>query len=65
MIPVYLTKLKVINGLSESALKIMSNTSFAIMMLALLIGAFIVLKAIWIGLRAEKKLSMRKELKKA
>ncbi|MBF0518754.1 MAG: sulfite exporter TauE/SafE family protein [Nitrospirae bacterium] len=66
MIPVYLTKLKVINSLSDSALKIMSNTSFAIMILALLIGAFIILKALWSGLRAERTLSsMRNELKKA
>ncbi|MCI4625155.1 MAG: sulfite exporter TauE/SafE family protein [Candidatus Magnetoovum sp. WYHC-5] len=62
MVPVYLAKLNVI-ALSETMVKFLSNTSFAIMILALLVGAFIVLKALWSGLREEKMLSMK--LKKA
>ncbi|MDO9027781.1 MAG: sulfite exporter TauE/SafE family protein [Candidatus Roizmanbacteria bacterium] len=54
MIPVYLSQLGVIHTLSEGTAKLLKTTSFAIMILALFIGAFIVLKAMWHGLREEK-----------
>src|SRR3990170_381047 len=54
MVPVYLSQLGFIQALSESTVKLLKNTSFAIMALALLLGAFIVLRAMWQGRRAEK-----------
>ena len=56
MVPVYLSQLGLIQTLADSTVKILKTTSFAIMALALLIGAFIVLKAMWQGRRAEKLL---------
>lgn len=55
MIPVYLSELGLIQTLQESTVKWMSNVSFAIMIFALLSGAFIVLRALWKGVRAERK----------
>jgi uncharacterized membrane protein YfcA len=55
MIPVYLSKLGLIATLSEVTVKVLKNTSFAIMAAALLIGAFIILKAIWQGRREERQ----------
>lgn len=54
MVPVYLSQLGLIETLSETTIKVLKNTSFAIMIMALLIGAFIVLRAMWQGCRAEK-----------
>ncbi len=54
MVPVYLSQLGLIETLSETTIKVLKNTSFAIMIMALLIGAFIVLRAMWQGRRAEK-----------
>jgi len=54
MVPVYLAQLNLIQPLGEGTVKILSTTSFIIMILALLVGAGIVLNAIWKGLRAEK-----------
>lgn len=54
MVPVYLSQLGVIDTLSNSMVSLLKNTSFAIMAFALLAGAFIILKAIWQGRRAEK-----------
>ena len=56
MVPVYLSQLGLIHTLADSTVKILKTTSFAIMALALIIGAFIVLKAMWQGRRAEKLL---------
>ena len=56
MVPVYLSQLGLIQTLADTTIKILKTTSFAIMALALLIGAFIVLKAMWQGRRAEKLL---------
>jgi uncharacterized membrane protein YfcA len=56
MVPVYLSQLGLIQTLADTTVKILKTTSFAIMALALLIGAFIVLKAMWQGRRAEKLL---------
>lgn len=54
MIPVYMSKLGLIQPLSEMTTTALKNTSFVIMIAALLIGAFIVLKAMWHGKREEK-----------
>ncbi|MDO8746574.1 MAG: sulfite exporter TauE/SafE family protein, partial [Thermodesulfovibrionales bacterium] len=56
MVPVYLSQLGLIQTLADSTVKILKTTSFAIMAFALIIGAFIVLKAMWQGRRAEKLL---------
>jgi uncharacterized membrane protein YfcA len=56
MVPVYLSQLGLIQTLADSTVKILKTTSFAIMALALLVGAFIVLKAMWQGRRSEKLL---------
>lgn len=53
MIPVYLSQLNLIQPLGEMTVKILKNTSFAIMIIALFVGAFIVLKSIWQGRRQE------------
>jgi uncharacterized protein len=55
MIPVYLSQLNLIQPLNEMIVKALKNTSFAIMMIALLTGAFIVLTAIWKGRRTEQQ----------
>jgi uncharacterized membrane protein YfcA len=54
MIPVYLSKLGLIQTLNDTTAKLLKNTSFVIMALALGIGAFIILHAIWRGRRAEQ-----------
>ena len=54
MIPVYLSQLQLIGEIGEGTVKMLKNTSFAIMTLALAIGAFIVLKAMWQGRQAER-----------
>lgn len=54
MVPVYMSQLGLIATLGEGTVKILKSTSFAIMAFALLSGAFIVLKAMWQGRRAEK-----------
>ncbi|MBZ0155834.1 MAG: sulfite exporter TauE/SafE family protein [Alphaproteobacteria bacterium] len=57
MIPVYLSQLGLISTLGETTVKILKSTSFAIMIFALALGAFIVLRAMWQGRRAERELS--------
>ncbi|MCC6347231.1 MAG: sulfite exporter TauE/SafE family protein [Nitrospirales bacterium] len=57
MVPVYLSQLGLISPLGEPTIKALKSTSFAIMILALALGAFIVLRAIWQGRRAERALS--------
>ncbi|MEW6163137.1 MAG: sulfite exporter TauE/SafE family protein [Nitrospirota bacterium] len=54
MVPVYLSQLGVIQTMSETTVKLLKTTSFGIMIFALLLGAFIILRAMWRGLRAEK-----------
>src|SRR5512147_429474 len=54
MVPVYLAQLGLIQTLDVTTVKILKSTSFLIMIAALLIGAFIVLKAMWQGRRAEQ-----------
>lgn len=55
MIPVYMSQLNILQPLTEGTIKLLKTTSFVIMALALLIGCFIVLRAIWQGLKAESK----------
>jgi uncharacterized membrane protein YfcA len=57
MIPVYLSNLGMIGAMSETTAKILKNTSFGIMAFALLIGAGIILKAMFAGRRAERELA--------
>jgi len=54
MIPVYLSQLNLIAPIAEDTTKLLKNVSFGIMAFALLLGAFIVLRAMWQGKRAEK-----------
>src|SRR5512134_2529027 len=54
MLPVYLSQLHLIGEMSPATTKMLSSTSFAIMMFALGLGAFIVLKAMWQGKREER-----------
>lgn len=56
MVPVYLSQLGLIQTLSENTVKLLKNTSFGIMALALILGASIVLGAMWKGRREEKLL---------
>lgn len=62
MVPVYLSQLGLIQTLNEGTVKLLKNTSFAIMALALLLGAFIVLRAMWQGHRAERELATKEVL---
>lgn len=54
MVPVYLSELGLIGSLAEGTVKALKTTSFVIMALALFAGAFIVLKAIWQGMKSER-----------
>jgi hypothetical protein len=54
MVPVYLSQLGLIQTLGDTTVKVLKNTSFAIMALALILGASIVLSAMWKGRRAEQ-----------
>ncbi len=54
MVPVYLSQLGLIDTLGDTTVKVLKNTSFAIMIAALLIGAFIVLRSFAQGRREEK-----------
>lgn len=59
MVPVYSGQLGIISPLADGTVKILKNASFSIMILALFTGAFIVLKALWKGLKEEKRLIAR------
>ena len=54
MVPVYLAKLGLIDALGDTTVKLLRTSSFAIMIFALLLGAFIVLRAMWQGRQAER-----------
>jgi len=55
MVPVYLSQLGLITTLTEETTKILKNASFGIMIFALVLGAFIVLRAMWQGRRTEQR----------
>ena len=65
MIPVYLSDLGLTATLSEITVKVLKSTSFAIMVFALLIGAFIILKAMFQGRRAEQQIMMQASLEQS
>lgn len=54
VIPVYLAELDLIDPLSDATIKLLKNLSFGIMVLALLLGAGIVLKALAAGMRGSR-----------
>lgn len=54
MVPVYMSQLGLIGQIGDTTVKALKSTSFAIMIFALALGAFIVLKAMWQGRKAEK-----------
>lgn len=54
MVPVYLSQLGLIQKIGDETVKLLKTASFAIMVLALLLGAFIVLRAIWHGRREDR-----------
>ncbi|MDO8281121.1 MAG: sulfite exporter TauE/SafE family protein [Thermodesulfovibrionia bacterium] len=56
MVPVYMSQLHLIQELSEGTAKSLKNVSFGIMIFALAMGAFIVLRAMWQGRKAERLL---------
>ena len=62
MVPVYLSQLGLIQTLGEGTVKVLKSTSFAIMIFALVLGAFIVLKAMWQGRKAERELATKEVL---
>jgi hypothetical protein len=52
VVPVYLSQLDLIERFTPATEAVLKNTSFAIMVLALALGAVIILSALWQGLRA-------------
>lgn len=54
VIPNYLTQLEMM-GLGESAMNILSKSSFYLMSFALLVGAFIILKSMIVGIREQRR----------
>jgi uncharacterized protein len=54
MVPVYLAQLGLIDKLNDGTVTLLKTTSFGIMIFALLLGAFIVLRAMWQGRQAER-----------
>ena len=62
MVPVYLSELGLIQKLSDGVITILKNSSFAIMAFALLTGAFIVLRGMWQGRRAERAMAEQESL---
>jgi uncharacterized membrane protein YfcA len=54
MVPVYLSQLGLIATIGDTTAKLLKTSSFAIMIAALLLGAFIVLRAMWQGRQAER-----------
>jgi len=65
MIPVYLSQLGLIQTLNETTATWLKNGSFAIMIFALLLGAFIVMRALITGLKAERKPALQALLKQS
>ncbi len=54
MVPVYMAQLGMIDKIEDHTVKVLSSTSFAIMIFALMVGAGIILKAMYVGRRAER-----------
>jgi len=62
MVPVYMAQLGFISPITEDSVKLMKSTSFAIMIFALALGAFIVLKAMWQGKQEERRAELLESL---
>ncbi|MBI5102944.1 MAG: sulfite exporter TauE/SafE family protein [Nitrospirae bacterium] len=54
MVPVYMSQLGMIGSITAETTKILKTASFGIMIFALALGAFIVLRAMWQGRREER-----------
>jgi uncharacterized membrane protein YfcA len=54
MVPVYMAQLGLIDKLGDGTVSLLKTASFAIMIFALLLGALIVLRAMWQGRQAER-----------
>jgi hypothetical protein len=52
MLPPYISELDMIAPLSEAASSVLKNASVILMVLGLVVGAFIILRAVWQGHRA-------------
>jgi hypothetical protein len=65
MIPIYLSQLGLTHTLDEPVISWLKNGSFAIMIFALLFGAFIVVRALLKGLRAERQSAPQVSLKQS
>ena len=53
--PVYLSDLEMIDTLAPATTGLLKNTSFAVMILALAVGGFIILSALFKGMRAQRE----------
>jgi uncharacterized protein len=53
MLPLYISELDLIAPLSETASTVLRNGSFILMVLGLVVGAFIILRVVWQGHRAD------------
>jgi hypothetical protein len=60
VVPVYMSELGLIEKIADPTVKMLKNVSFGVMILALVVGAGIVLQAMWKGKKAEK-LALAKE----
>ena len=65
MVPVYMSQLHLIQEISADTAKLLKNVSFGIMIFALVLGAFIVLKAMWQGRKAEQAMAAREVLEQS
>ncbi|MGC2063983.1 MAG: sulfite exporter TauE/SafE family protein [Thermodesulfovibrionales bacterium] len=61
MVPVYMSQLGLISEISADMTKLLKGVSFGIMIFALALGAFIVLRAMWQG-RKEERLQYAREV---
>ncbi|MBI4849184.1 MAG: sulfite exporter TauE/SafE family protein [Nitrospirae bacterium] len=59
MVPVYMSQLHLIQEISAGSVKALKSVSFGIMISALALGAFIVLRAMWQGRKAQQELAAR------
>jgi hypothetical protein len=59
MVPVYMSQLGLMEKLGDTTTSILKTTSFGIMIFALLLGAFIVLGAMWTGRKEEMRREAR------
>ncbi|MBI5190460.1 MAG: sulfite exporter TauE/SafE family protein [Nitrospirae bacterium] len=55
MVPVYMSQLGLIATIEDGTMKMMKDVSFGIMIFALALGAFIVLRAMYVGKQEEKR----------